>query len=83
MSDNIARIGYAGMLPLTMADIRMWQDGVRFPAEWATGKCPDDMTEAEAWDALIHGAKDKPHFSAKNKWQRCSCPACRPNRRYR
>jgi hypothetical protein len=87
-SDNISRIGSAGMLPLTIADIKLWKDGVRFPyAKIATGmtpsrESPSDLS-AEEWDALIQNAWDWPHWPEPPAGTGCGCHLCRPNRRYR
>lgn len=85
-SDNIARVGAAGLLPTTMADIRRWKKGVRFRtlAALADGRIDSPLTEVERWDRLIAAIPEPHHENVTGKQQGvCTCFRCRPNRRYK
>ena len=86
-SDNIAAVGHAGLLPVTMFDILKWQEGARYPsrAAMATGRIDaPPLTEAEKWDRLIRSVPEPHHENTSGKVRgQCKCFRCRPNRRYK
>ena len=79
-ADNF-RLVAAGGLSEVMAQIKLWQEGVRFTTTPAPGIAPPPgpANEDKAWDRLIQEAPDDRHRQGRFCW----CWRCRPNRRYR